>query len=400
MAVEIFMPKMSDHMEAGEVIGWLAQEGDGVSKGQVIMEVMTDKAVAELESPASGILKGIRAGVEAGAQVPTGEIMAYIAQPDEAVPTLPSLGHGGAPKVELDTPPPSSAGPVPVEPGGVRAAPAVRRLAKELGIDLAQIRGTGPEGQIGMEDVHAFAEAQRRVAPAAVEEEGEWLDLTPIQRLTGQRMVESAQQVPQFTLTVGADMTNALWLREALADRVAARTGDRLSITALLVKVVAEALRRYPRANASFEAGRIRLHRSVNVGVAVGTDRGPVVPVIRGANQRSVVEIAVELSTLQEKAHRMCLGPEDLSDGTFTISNLGMYGIDRFQALVNPPQGAILAVGRIVKTPMGMPDDTVALRPMMALTLSVDHRCMDGVQGARFLAELRACLERPYFALF
>jgi pyruvate dehydrogenase E2 component (dihydrolipoamide acetyltransferase) len=449
MAVEFFMPKMSDHMEVGEIIRWLVKEGDQVEAGQVIMEVMTDKVVAELEAPASGVLKGIREGAENNAKVPVGETIAFIAEPDEEVPVLPPLGLAEA---KEEAPPPPlrpSAKPVKAEPGQVRVAPAVRRVARELGVDLALVTGTGPGGRIREEDVRAFAEAQKaktaempeavRASPVArrlarelgvdlalvtgtgpggrivkedvqafaeaapsaqpVEEDVEWLDLTPIQRLTGERMIESFQTAPQFALTIEVDTTNALWLREALMDRILAETGERLSITAILVKIVAVALKHYPRANASFAEGRIKLHKKVNVGVAVGTDDGLVVPVIKEADQKSLAQITQELKVFQDKAQKMLFSIEDLSGGTFTISNLGMYGINRFNAIINPPQSAILAVGQIVKKPVGMPDDTIALRPMMILTLSVDHRSMDGIQGAKFLAEIKERLEKPYFLL-
>lgn len=468
MAVEVFMPKMSDHMETGEVIRWLVTEGDQIEQGQVIMEVMTDKVVADLEAPASGVLKGIRQGTEAGAIVPVGETFAFIAEIDEEVPVLPPLAPAEGKEVKEAAPPPEPSAPALVDqavadaaapstaPGKVRATPVARRVAKELGVDLPQVKGTGPEGRIKEEDVRAFAEAQTRAslsekatppksdmavraspvarrvarelgvdlsqvkgtgpggrikeedvhayadslaAAPGVEEGVEWLDLNPIQRLTGQRMLESVQTAPQFALTVDVDATNLLWLREAMMERVQSETGERLSVTAMLVKIVAAALQKYPRANASFEDGRVKLHPQVNVGVAVGTDDGLVVPVIQEADTKSLVQITQELKAFQEKAAKMRFTSEDLSGGTFTISNLGMFGVDRFTAIINPPESAILAVGRTVKTPVGMPDDTIALRPMMNLTLTIDHRSMDGVQGAKLLAEIRELIETPYFLL-
>ena len=222
----------------------------------------------------------------------------------------------------------------------------------------------------------------------------EWLDLTSIQRLVGRRMVESIQIAPQFALSISVDMSNTLSLRESLMGQVVAETGERLSITAILVQVVSQALRQHPRANASFDEGRIKLYSQVNVGVAVGADGGVVVPVVEEADQKTLVQINRELRAFQEKARRMRFRMEELSGGTFTISNLGMHGIDQFNAIINPPQSAILAVGRIVKTPVGLPDDTIALRPMMSLTLTVDHRVLDGLQAARFLAEVKNRLEQ------
>jgi pyruvate dehydrogenase E2 component (dihydrolipoamide acetyltransferase) len=182
-------------------------------------------------------------------------------------------------------------------------------------------------------------------------------------------------------------------------ERILAETGERLSVTALLTKIVATALKSCPRANASFENGRIRLHEQVNVGVAVGTDEGLVVPVIKNAEGKTLGQISRELKAFRDKAERMRFTGDDLSGGTFTISNLGMYGIDRFDAITNPPQAAILAVGRIIKTPVGMPDDSIALRPIMSMALTVDHRAMDGVQGAHFLADIKGRIEKPYFLL-
>lgn len=470
MAVEVFMPKMSDHMEAGEIVEWHVEEGAEVERGQVILEVMTDKVVAELEAPAAGVLKGIRSGAVAGAIIPVGETFAFIAESDEEVEKLPPLV---APEYEESEPEPS-AEPMhetavelePARPDRVRAAPLVRRVAQELDVDLEAVEGTGPGGRITEEDVRAFADAgrarptrrdepvgaspiaspmARRVAsdlgvelaevegtapggrirvedveafakrrpgegtpPAEAEqrpgaqasaEDFTWLDLTSIQRRTGERMVESVQTAPQFTLAAEVDATNLLWLRDALMAKVEAETGERLSITALVVKIVAAALEAYPRANASFEDGRIKLFNRINVGVAVGTEDGLVVPVIRDANQQSVIDVTRQLQRFREKAQQMRFSSEDLSVGTFTISNLGMYGVDRFDAIVNPPQSAILAVGQVVKKPVGLADDTLALRPTLNLSLSVDHRSLDGIQAAQLLAEIRQRIEEPYFLL-
>lgn len=394
MAVEVFVHKMSEHMASARIVHWLVREGERVEQHQPIMEVETDKAVAELEAPASGILKGIRAGAVDGAQVPVGETIAFIAEPDEEVPVLPPLGPVEA-EAEAQAAPPPPPVPARAEPGPRRATPVARRVAKELGIDLSLVTGTGPAGRIKEEDVRAFAASRNMAAPSPAPSETavEWLDLTPAQRLTGQRMVESVHTAPQFTLTVSADMTNALRLREGLMEQILTETGERLSLTAILVKVVAEALKRHPRANASFEGGRIRLYRQIHVGVAVGSQAGLIVPVVKDADQKSLAQIALEVKSFQDKAQGQGFSTDDLAGGTFTISNLGMYGIDCFNAIVNPPQSAILAAGRVVETPVALPDDTIALRPMITLSLSVDHRVMDGIQGAEFLSEIKERLE-------
>jgi pyruvate dehydrogenase E2 component (dihydrolipoamide acetyltransferase) len=367
------------------------------------MEVETDKAVAELESPASGILKGIRPGAVEGAQVPVGETIGFIAQSGEKVPVLPpltsvGLGTAGEAAVRGVDAAATQTATVRLQ---IRATPAVRRIARELDIDLSQVRSTGPDGKIREEDVRAFAAARgdtRTEEPTTAvtsPEPVEWVDLSTAQRLTGQRMVQSIQTAPQFALTVSADMTNALQLREALIDQILAETGEHLSITVLLVKIVGTVLKHQPRANASFEAGRVKLHKQVNIGVAIRAEEGLVVPVIKEADQKSLFQIARELQIFRDKARQMRFSIEDLSGGTFTISNLGMYGIDQFNAIVNPPQSAILAVGRVAKASIVLPDNTVSPRPVMNLTLTIDHRAMDGVQGAKFLAEIKERLEKP-----
>src|SRR5512141_1186815 len=262
MAAEFFIHKMSEHMESAKIIRWLVQEGDPIRQFQIIMEVETDKVAAEIEAPASGILKGVRAGAVDGADVPVGETIAFIAGPDEVVPVLPPLGSvSSANPIKL---PPASPSPsTNAEPGSIKATPVARRVAKDLGVDLSLVKGSGPDGRIKDEDVRAYAAAAKRrsagPAPAPLAAAGEWLDLTAAQRVTGQRMLESVQTAPQFALTLNTDMTQVLWLREALMDRVLVETGERLSITAILVKVVAAALQLHRRANASFEDGKIKL---------------------------------------------------------------------------------------------------------------------------------------------
>lgn len=448
MAVEIFMAKMSDHMETGEIVSWLVSEGDRVEKGQPILEITTDKAVAEVVAEASGYVKGIR--FAEGAIVPVGETMAFIVDSDRDLPDLAlpvkDKKDGTAPDSEEELLKPLPGAAASARSGDIRATPVARRMAQNLGIDLAQVTGTGAGGRIQEKDVASFSAehpspehtgGRVKATPAArksakthrldiaavpgsgpggrvrdtdvqaflntcvqprIEAAG-WIDLNDIQRLTGQRMLESVQQAPQFALTASADMTQVLWLRDALMERIEQESGERLSITAILVKVVAAALVNHPRANAYFDDGRVRLYPSRNIGVAVGADEGLVVPVIKEADKKSLVQVVRELGSHRNKARRMRFSVDDLSGGTFTLSNLGMYGIDHFNAIINPPQGAILAVGRIIKTPVGLPDDTIALRPMMNLTLTVDHRTMDGLQGARFLAEIKSGLEKPFFLL-
>ncbi len=418
MAVEFYIHKMSEHMDVAEIIQWLAQEGEQVEEHQPLVEVMTDKFTVEVEAPRAGILAGIRPGCVAGATVPVGEPIAYIVQPGERAPALLPFG---APPAEATASAAQAAGngaealPVqePEGAGRVRSTPVARRMAKDAALDIERLSGSGPGGRVTEADVRA-AIAARAQAPAAVPavapppaapapvEAGEgfhWQELTPIQRITGERMRESVVNAPQFALAISADATNLLWLKDALDSRVALEARARLSLTGLLVKVVADVLARHPRANAQFADGKVKLMHGIHVGVAVGTEQGLAVPVVRDAGHKTLAQVTAELAAFQEKARTLRFAQEELSGGTFTLSNLGMFGVERFTAIVNPPQAAILAVGAVVRTPVALPNDAVGVRPLLALTLTVDHRVMDGIQGARFLADLKQAIESPYFLI-
>ena len=436
MATEIYIHKMTEHMDKARITKWLVREGDVVESGQCILEVETEKAVVELEAPASGVVKGIRMGVVENTEVPVGEVIGYIADPDEIVPVLPSLT--GSEEIasptgrSLDEDRSTTASP----PSGlVRATPIARRAAKDLGVDLNSVSGSGPSGAIRKEDVLAhhsnnLMHQQQSVhnllveadipptspviqdgpvsnGPGKEEElttfreavESDLLDLNAVQRITGQRMLESVTTQPQFTLCVHVDMSAILGMREAILEDVLAETGYRISITAILVKAVAVTLLEHPRVNSTFEGAKIRSYRSCSIGVAVGTNQGLVVPVIKDAGQKKLSQIHTEIKDFQEKAKDMRFHLDDLTGGTFTISNLGMYGIDNFSAIINPPQSAILAVGRIIKTPVVLQDDSLVHRPLAAFNLTVDHRVVDGMQAALFLKDLKKKLEQPYLML-
>lgn len=388
MAVEVFIHKMSEHMETARIVRWLVSEGEWVEKHQVIMEVETDKVVADFEAPASGILKGIRPGAVEGAEVPVGETIAFIAGADEEVPVLPPLSVPSASTPVQGQPVEAVRSSRREEGASVRATPVARRVARELGVDLAHVIGTGPEGCIIEEDVRRFA-AER----VPFQEDGTWLELTPAERTLGRRMLESVRTVPQFALTVSVDMSEALRCRERMMEDILVKSGERLSITALVVKAVAETLQDHPRVKGRFVEGRIFVPTGVAIAVAVAGRDGLVVPVIREAHRKSLAQINREIAEFQRKAQTMRFDPAELAGGVFTVSNLGPFGIERFTAIVNPPESAILAVGQIVKKPVALPDDTVGVRAMMALTLSADHRVLDGVQAARFLVQLRQRLE-------
>ena len=399
MATEVFMPKMSDHMEYGEIIRWLVNEGDEVKQGQVIMEVESDKVVVEFEAPASGVLKGIRKGAAEGAIIPVGETFAFIAEPNEDVPALPPFQElGETESIREGDSPGKSIDPKRGTSQSVRASPLARRTAKELGIDISQVKGTGSEGRITVEDVRASV-MKMKSKPGEGRTTGEftWMNLTATQRKTGERMLESIHTAPQFTLSVNADMTVFLASRETLSDHNNKEMAESLSVTIILIKAVAVALRSYPTANASFDDGRLKLYSDINIGVAIASDEGLVVPVIRNADRKTIVEIARELKEYRNKTALKRFNSEDLAGGTFTISNLGMHGIDTFQAIINPPECGILAVGRIIPSPVCLTDDSVAIRPIMNLTLTVDHRCMDGLQAANFLVDVKGRIENEDF---
>jgi len=424
MPIEIYMPKMSDHMEKGKIIRWLVRPGEDVQRGQVILELETDKAVGEVEAPEPGRLAGVRAAE--GAEVAVGETLAYLLLAGESEASLPNSTPWPATQEHVAAPLPLEVTrPVPLhdeatsenvlsESGIVPATPVARRLARELGVDLHQVRGSGPGGRVKEEDVRAYAD--RRGAPpepaaaprartkplsppgpvslpAAL---SELVELSHIQQLTGQRMLESVHSAPHFYLEVTADMTRPLDLLETQKERILAEAGQAPTVTGLLVRVVAAALQKHPRANACFEDGKLRQFSQVNIGVAVGTPNGLVVPVIHQAEGQSLAQITRRLAEIKARAAELRFSPQELAGGTFTITNLGMYGVDRFAAIINPPQSAILAVGRINRLPAGLPDGTIGLRPLMVLTLSVDHRVLDGIQAALFLAEIQKTLEQPY----
>jgi pyruvate dehydrogenase E2 component (dihydrolipoamide acetyltransferase) len=267
-------------------------------------------------------------------------------------------------------------------PERVKASPRARRLAQEKGVDLSQVRGTGPEGRITEKDLLDFLAAQELLTPG------------PIQRLTAQRMAESFTSTPHFYLTIEAKATKLVELRERLCPIIEGKAGVRLTFTDILIVLVAKALRDHPLANASWEEGSIRIWKEINIGLATALKEGLVVPVIKRADEKGLAQIAKERKELADKAAEGRLRLEELEGGTFTLTNLGMFGVDEFGAIINPPQSAILAVGRIAERPV-VEEGQVVARPTIRLTLSVDHRVLDGAEGARFLSDLKALIEEP-----
>ena len=419
MPTEVKLPRLGQGMESGVIVRWLKAEGDTVAKGEPLYELDTDKVTQEVEAEVDGTLLEIlvREGeVEVGATVavigngagaepadaaeapeqPTEPASATAAtEPGESSPPTPTEDTGGAP--------PAAAVPASRRDGGrLKASPLARRIARERGVDLDSIQGTGPEGRVLAEDVERAAAATPRAAPAplapvALEPaEVEVVQLSTVRKTIARRLTE-AWTAPVFQLGVSADMTEALALREQLVARLA--EGDvKPTVNDVLVKLAAVALTRHTPVNATFTGEEIQRHPSAHVGIAVAAPQGLVVPVIRDADRMTVQEIARARADLVKRARDNKLKLPDLEGGTFTISNLGMFGVEEFTAVLNPPQVAILAVGA-VKDEGVVRDGELDVAPILRMTLTCDHRAIDGADGAQFLQTLVALLEQPALAL-
>jgi pyruvate dehydrogenase E2 component (dihydrolipoamide acetyltransferase) len=458
MAVtKVVMPKLSEAMETGKLLRWLKHEGERIAGGDIIAEIETDKADIELEAFGSGVLRKTLIGP--GATVPVGNVIAVIADPDEdisavlgaagpAVPAAapaprsepapaeaPAAGQAPAaatvlaaaapPAAAQEEEPEEAAGSAAEGTGGrVRVSPLARRLAQKAGLDLARIKGTGPGGRIIQRDVEgalaagaapapAPAAAPARPAapappapaaaptarpappPAAVvaRPEGEFEDqpLSAIRAAIARQMTQSKGPVPHFYVTTEVAMERAEALREELR---ALPGAPKVTVTDLLVRACALTLGKHPGVNASFQGQAVRRHRAAHVGIAVALDDGLITPVLRDADQKSVFQIATEARDLAERTRGRKLRAGEMAGATFTISNLGMYPVDEFSAIINPPEGAILAVGAIADKPVVV-GGQLAVGKRMRVTLSCDHRVMDGAMAARFLADLKVLLEAP-----
>jgi pyruvate dehydrogenase E2 component (dihydrolipoamide acetyltransferase) len=414
MAAQVTMPKLSDAMQEGRILQWLKQEGDRIQGGDVLASIETDKAEIELEAFAAGILRKIL--VPDGESVAVGAPIAIIAEADEdisallgaaapapakpAVQTVPAPPAAPAPPAPAPEAVPTStpaAAPAPAaEAGWIPASPIARRMAREAGLELAQLKGSGPGGRIIERDVEAHLAHQRSHLGGAEVPEGERefeeKDLTTIRKTIAARMIQSKAPIPHFTVTVEADMGAAEELRKSL--NAIETGGEKLSINHILIKATALALKRHPAINAHYHDGRVRLFRRVHIGIAVALEDGLIVPVIRECERKSLGEIAREAKGLIERARTRKLRPEEYSGGTFAISNLGMYEVVEFTAVIDPTHGAILAVGAITEQPAAV-GGQIAIRKRMRLTGSFDHRIIDGAMGARFLQELKKILENP-----
>ena len=411
MATEVIMPKVDMVMDAGTLVEWLKEEGEQVKKGEPLFIILTDKANIEVESPASGILAGVRA--QPGDEIPVTDVIAYVLEPGESLPVVAETRPVAASPMGEPTGAQTAPGPVAAAPaaapsgaggGKVRATPVARRLAAELGIDLARVIGRGPQGRVHKADVLAFAERQeQKVAPVPRvplpdARRKETIPLAGPRRIIAERMAYSAFTAPHINLSLRVDMSEAARLRARLLEPLLAKTGQRLSFTAILARAVTAVLPRHPYLNGSLDGEEIILWDDVHLGVAMSVEDYLIVPVIREAQGKSLEQIVTELADLAERGRNKRLSPAEMAGSTFTISNLGMFGIESFTAIVNPPESAILAVGKIVDTPMDA-GEGIVLRPMMNLTICVDHRIVDGATAARFLADLKDTLENPYLLI-
>jgi pyruvate dehydrogenase E2 component (dihydrolipoamide acetyltransferase) len=399
VATEVILPRLGQGMESGTIVRWLKSEGEPVQKGEPLFELDTDKVTQEVEAEAAGVL--LKIAVPEG-EVPVGQTVAFIGAEGEDVP---EVAAAAPPQEEIK---PVEAEPVPAQEapqeavvasgnGRVKASPLARRIARERGLELSGIRGTGPDGRIVAEDVER-AEAGGRApvaAPAVVfSGEVERVPLSNIRKTIARRLTE-AWQIPVFQLQASADMTRV----NALVARLRERDPEvRITVTDVLTKVCAQALMRHREVNAEFTEEAILLHPSANVGLAVAAPQGLVVPVIRGAERLSLTEIAGVRADLVGRARENKLRADDLEGGTFTISNLGMYAVESFTAVLNPPQAAIVAVGATEERVVPIGGETV-VRPMVTLTCTFDHRAVDGAPAAAFLQTLKESLEDPGLAL-
>jgi len=407
MAGRVIMPKLSDTMEEGVLVKWHKHEGDPVSSGDVVAEVETDKAVLELEAYTDGVLR--KTLVDEGARVPVGTLLGVIAGESEAIDAL--LAEGAAVAVDVGRGERPFAPPQPPEslqasvlaqvarstapaasapPPTTKASPLARKLAEQRGIDLRTVQGTGPGGRIVERDVEA--RAVRPVAPAVTPIAGERREPLSLMRATiARRMAESKTTVPHFYVTTEIDAGALLAAKTGFAT-----TGEpAIGVTELLVKAMGEALIAVPRVNASFAGDAVVFHAGAHVGVAVALEDGIITPVVRDADRKTVGQIAAEMADLKARARRKGLKPEEYQGAGVSLSNLGMFRVDDFTAIITPPEAAVLAVGRIVQTAV-IRDGRVEPGHRMRMTLSADHRVIDGVIAAKYLEEVAARLENPW----
>jgi pyruvate dehydrogenase E2 component (dihydrolipoamide acetyltransferase) len=412
---DITMPRLSDTMEDGVLLAWHKKVGDQVKRGDLLAEIETDKAVMELEAFDDGVVEQVL--LEAGQRVPIGTRIGVIGDgsgisdsgiSDSGSPDAPAPGQDAAQAEPVPAETVVSQAPVATGQRGERpkASPLARKIARERGVDLAGLTGSGPNGRIVRADVEAAASPPAPAAapapepataparPAVSDEDVEEVPLTTMQRVAARRLTESKQNAPHFYLTAAIDVTELLEFRARLNETLRSADGPKVSVNDLVVKAVAGTLRAHPEVNVSFRGETVLRHKRVHVGVAVAVPAGLVVPVVADADRKGISEIAAESREKAERARAGKLRAEEMSGGTFTVSNLGMYGIEQFAAVINPPEAAILAVGAAGEEVRVVDGEFVA-RKILRVTLSADHRAVDGATGAAFLQRLTDVLEHP-----
>lgn len=435
MAEIVNMPKLGFDMAEGTLVRWVISEGESVSKGAVLAEIETDKATVEVESNHEGVV--LRHLIEEGTPVPVGDPIAIVGEAGEEVDVEALVGEAGEPQeaeqkpeaervpsegTEAERAVPEAQEPVPAEegetqlPDGVRASPLARRIAEEEGIDLRRVNGSGPRGRIVKKDVEAFME-QRAAAPAAAPAEAppspaekkaavplpaftplgppppdEEVPLTRLRAAIGRRMVESKQQVPHFYVTHEYDMAPILALRKQINAMLG--EDEKLSVNDFIIKAAALTLRQFPNLNASLDGDKVVRHGQVNVGVAVAVEGGLLTVVCRDADRKSLRQISAEVRTMVGRAREGKVRPDDIEGSTFSVSNMGMYDVESFVAIINPPEAAILAIGSAREVPV-VKDGEIKPGLRMKITISVDHRVSDGAEAARYLQALEPYLQEP-----
>jgi pyruvate dehydrogenase E2 component (dihydrolipoamide acetyltransferase) len=430
MATKVIMPKLSPTMEEGQISRWLKKEGDKVSMGEPLAEIDTDKATMEMQALAAGVLRKIL--VTEGQSAPLGQLIAVIGSPDEDIASVLSEAPAAkqpetkkaepekAPEPPPPPPQPEAKAPAPPPPpravdngrgpqpassdsGRMIVSPLAARMAAEAGIDLKTLQGTGPGGRIIKRDIEAALsqpKTEAAAAPARTFEPGQFgasayrdEPASEIRKVIARRLVTSIGPVPHFFLTTEIEMDRAAEMRKGIN---ALDPDLKISINDIIIKVAAAALVQHPAVNASFQEKFIRYYEHADVGVAVAIEDGLITPVVRAADQKSLSQIAGEVRELAERARTRKLKPEEYTGATFSISNLGMFGIDEFTAVINPPEGAILAVGAMTTKPV-VRDNEIVIRQMMRVTMSCDHRVIDGATGAKFLQTFKKILENPLY---
>ena len=425
MATKVHMEALSPTMEEGQLVQWLRSEGDQVASGDVLAEIETDKATMELVARGDGVLRKIFVG--AGGVAPVGSVIAVIAGKDEDISSIQGPAGGAATAVAAKPPreavraeaapaavparagsaptgrPSTPAAPAPAaveavgNGGRVKASPLARRLAEDVGVDISRVRGSGPGGRVVKRDIEA-AKTAGVPAPSVtawIPDEAEYQDVptSQMRKTIAKRLATSIGPVPTFYLTVDVDMSRVIEARTSINTMLEAE-GLKVSINDIVLKAVAAALRRHPECNAQWHDGFVRRFNSVHLGVAVAIDDGLITPVVKNAHAKGIAQMSAEVRELAGRARERKLVPEEYTGSTFSVSNLGMLGIQEFTAIINPPEAGILAIGAMEERPVVI-DGVVTVRPRMRITMSCDHRVIDGALGARYLQTLRAMLEEP-----